>query len=371
MSTQPEDTMMEEPRATILVVDDEESIRDILSRRLQEEGYTCETAASGKEALWKSFMQDFDLVLTDIKMPGMSGMEVLSQVISDHPDTSVVMLTAVAETHTAVEAMKIGAYDYVTKPFNLEDLVMRVQRSLERRRLVLENREYQLHLQQKVERQVGQMQQYYQEAIEALSREESILEELNALRASDRKEGDADKTSAMDTNMASNLVRSFAKRLTSLVNLEELGPSDAQEESLWVPEAEPRSEQEPGSGGETKYRGTTDDQSRVLYRGIIELAILPPVDLHKMVDLYEQLNNTRGINVSNIGGSAKRGITIRLLLEQPTALMQVLREQPEVQRAADEDPEHRETVPSRKGEHPPIRRIMLEISTAPTSRHSS
>jgi hypothetical protein len=171
--------------------------------------------------------------------------------------------------------------------------------------------------------------------------------------------------------MASNLVRSFAKKLTSLVNLEELGPSDAQEESPQAPEAEPKSEQGSEAGGETRHLGITDDQSRVLYRGIIELAILPPVDLHKMVDLYEQLNNTRGINVSNIGGSAKRGITIRLFLEQPIALMQVLREQPEVQRVGDEDPEHREAVPSRKGEHPPIRRIVLEISKASTSRRVS
>lgn len=136
-------------------------------------------AADGKEALKKAFMQDFALVLLDIKMPGMSGMEVLSRMATDYPDTSVVMITAVGDSQTAVESMKLGAYDYVTKPFDMDSLVMSVERALERRNLVLENREYQLRLEQKVEQQTGQVRQYCREAIEALAREEMALRKLS------------------------------------------------------------------------------------------------------------------------------------------------------------------------------------------------
>jgi len=178
---------MDKVKGMILIVDDEEPIRNAVSRKLQAEGYSCVTAADGEDALWKAFMQDFALVLLDIKMPGMSGMEVLSRVIIDHPDTGVVMITAVGDSQTAVEAMKLGAYDYVTKPFNLDDLVMRVERALERRGLVLENREYQLRLEQKLEQQTGQVQQYYHEAIKALAHEEMALKKLSGAPGTEKK----------------------------------------------------------------------------------------------------------------------------------------------------------------------------------------
>jgi response regulator RpfG family c-di-GMP phosphodiesterase len=170
---------MDETKLAILVVDDEESIRGLLRRKLGADGYECDMAADGKEALWKAFMKDFDLVLMDIKMPGLSGMEALPQMVTDHPDTSVVMLTAVADAKTAVEAMKLGAYDYVTKPFDLDDLSMRVRRALERRRLVLENREYQRRLEERVQQQEGRIQQYSQDAVETLSREQAVRNRLN------------------------------------------------------------------------------------------------------------------------------------------------------------------------------------------------
>ncbi len=175
---------MEEARGMILIVDDEGSIRDILCRKLESEGYNCVVAVNGREALWKAFMQDFDLVLMDIKMPGLSGMEALPKMVTDHPDTCVVMLTAVADLETAVEAMKVGAYDYLPKPFNMDDLIMKVERALERRRLVLENREYQLRLERRIEQQAGQIRQYHSEATEALVREQEALTELEAKRRS-------------------------------------------------------------------------------------------------------------------------------------------------------------------------------------------
>jgi putative two-component system response regulator len=174
---------MEEAEVTILIVDDEDAIRSMLTRKLELEGYNCEVAVDGKEALWKAFMKDFDLVLMDIKMPGMSGMEALPQMVTDHPDTCVIMITAVADAKTAVEAMKLGAYDYVTKPFDLDDLSMSVRRALERRRLVLENREYQRHLEQKVKQQVEQ--EYYNQAIQAVSHEQIVLDKLSGVSQGD------------------------------------------------------------------------------------------------------------------------------------------------------------------------------------------
>jgi len=207
---------MEEHKATILTVDDEESIRDILCRKLEALGYHCEVASDGNEALWKAFMQDFDLVLMDIKMPGMSGMEVLPKLTTDHPDTCVIMLTAVSDIQTAVEAMKLGAYDYLTKPFNLDDLVIRVERALERRRLVLENREYQRRLEQRIEEQAGKIRQYHSQAAEALNREQAALAELEAARQSLQEEPPA-LSKDKDEEPSFKPPQGLARRLTSLL----------------------------------------------------------------------------------------------------------------------------------------------------------
>jgi putative two-component system response regulator len=120
---------MGEPRGTILIADDEESIRNVVAFKLEADGYNCEVAVDGKEALRKAFVKDFDLVLMDVKMSGMSGMQALPKLLNDHLDTSVVMMTGVVDTATAVECMKLGAYDYVTKLFDLDDLTMRIERA--------------------------------------------------------------------------------------------------------------------------------------------------------------------------------------------------------------------------------------------------
>jgi CheY-like chemotaxis protein len=128
---------MTETGATILVVDDEEPIRNVIARKLELVGHNCTVAADAREAIEKTFMQEFDLMLVDVKMPGMSGMEVLSHAAANHPDTGVIMITAVGDNRIAVEAKKKGAYDYVTKPFDLDDLELRVSRALERRGLAI------------------------------------------------------------------------------------------------------------------------------------------------------------------------------------------------------------------------------------------
>jgi len=170
---------LEEARITILIVDDEELLRRGVSRKMQSEGYDCVEAADGKQALEAALKHDIALALMDINMPGMSGLEVLAQMTEKHSDTVVVMLTAAVDTETAVEAVKRGACDYMTKPFDLNALSVRVKKALERRRLLLENREYGLRLEKMVEEQVGQIQQYYNEAMQALAREGMTLQNLS------------------------------------------------------------------------------------------------------------------------------------------------------------------------------------------------
>jgi len=182
----PEGVDMEQPRGTILIVDDEEPSRATLSRKLQADGYTCAVANDGDGALWRSSEQEFDLVLLDLDMPGLSGTEILPRLVAAHPDTCVLMMTNIDNMPSAVEAMKLGAYDYVFKPLNMDDLGMRIERALEKRKLALENREYQLHLEQKVELQVSQVRKYLYEAVEALGLEQMSLDTSDAVRQAQR-----------------------------------------------------------------------------------------------------------------------------------------------------------------------------------------
>jgi len=123
----------------ILVVDDEEHIRKIMSIMLGKHGYHCRTASSGEEALALIGRESFDAVFTDMKMPGMDGLELLAHLKADHPELVVVMVTAFASVDTAISAMKAGAYDYVAKPFKEDELILILEKALERGRLLDEN----------------------------------------------------------------------------------------------------------------------------------------------------------------------------------------------------------------------------------------
>lgn len=118
---------MSSEQATILVVDDEWSVTDLLCEDLAEEGYNCVVAPTGEEALKKLPTDNFDAMLLDLKLPGISGMDVLKEAKSTCPETAVIVVTAAGDAQTAVESMKIGAIDYITKPFELE----RVNSSIE------------------------------------------------------------------------------------------------------------------------------------------------------------------------------------------------------------------------------------------------
>jgi DNA-binding NtrC family response regulator len=112
----------------ILVVDDEESLRTVLSTELLSEGYEVGTAADGDEAVTEMGKTAFDLILLDIKMPRMNGFEVLKHVKDKHPRTKVIMLTGFADLKNAIESKKLGAEDFVSKPYDLVDLLTTIER---------------------------------------------------------------------------------------------------------------------------------------------------------------------------------------------------------------------------------------------------
>ncbi|MBK6314561.1 MAG: response regulator [Blastocatellia bacterium] len=140
----------EPSNARLLIVDDEESVRSLLHDLLRDV-YQCDVAACGEEALALVDRTNYNVVLSDIMMPGMSGIELLERIKAERPDTSVIMVSANHDTRRAVGALRQGAYDYIVKPFELEEVELSVQRALEHQRLVTENRVYQTQLEQLVE----------------------------------------------------------------------------------------------------------------------------------------------------------------------------------------------------------------------------
>src|SRR5438067_1672571 len=127
-------------RRRVLVVDDDESLRRVTQVQLEQAGCETMVAAYGAEALALLQTSAQDLVITDLKMPGMSGLDLLRRIRSEYPDTVVVMITAFGAVDTAVEAMKAGAYDYITKPVHADELELVVRRALEHLDLLEENR---------------------------------------------------------------------------------------------------------------------------------------------------------------------------------------------------------------------------------------
>jgi len=128
-------------KGRILIVDDELSMREFLSILLSREGYGVATAATGEEALTLLASGGVDLILSDLAMPGLSGIDLLSRTREMDPPPELILITAHATAETAVEAMKRGAYDYIPKPFRVDELLLTISRALERRSLVAENRE--------------------------------------------------------------------------------------------------------------------------------------------------------------------------------------------------------------------------------------
>ena len=163
------------PAEHILIVDDEEAIREVVSTLLESQGYNCALAANGRIATEHLKNHSPDLVLSDMVMPEMDGLKLLDWIRNRDKDIPVIMVTAMHDLSIALDAIRCGAYDYILKPFEKDQLYMSVRRALEHRRLLLENRNYQRNLEKLVAEQTAQirgalqqLESSYDDTLEAL-----------------------------------------------------------------------------------------------------------------------------------------------------------------------------------------------------------
>jgi putative two-component system response regulator len=196
----------------ILIADDEDMIRELINITLSKEGFTCYQAASAEEGLEIINSHQLDLALLDIMMPGRSGIELLKDIKQMTPDTIVLMITAMNDMDTALSCIHFGADDYITKPFNLDRVLLTVKNTLDKRRLILENRAYQANLEQKVREQtevirtvMGEINLAYEHTLAAL------------IRALDARE--------KEVGSHSERVMAYASLLAEASGIDELGRS--------------------------------------------------------------------------------------------------------------------------------------------------
>jgi response regulator RpfG family c-di-GMP phosphodiesterase len=188
---------MSESPITCLVVDDEAPLREAIGRVLLANGYECITAASGAEALDIMEKVEVPVVLSDIKMPVMDGVTLLGKIRDRWPDTAVLVVTAVAEVEVAVACLQMGALDYLTKPFQLNEVKARIEQAIEKRRLLLDNRMYQEHLSELVAVQARRIEELFLEGVQVL------VEALEAKDAYTR--GHSTRVSAYSGRIANEL----------------------------------------------------------------------------------------------------------------------------------------------------------------------
>jgi len=150
-------------RERILVVDDEPQVSDIIAQCLAMEGFCCDTADCAENALALCARNGYALVISDIMMPGKSGIELLGLIRQLYPDVAIIMVTAVDDRATAVNALHLGAYGYVIKPFDLNEIVIGVINALERRRLSMQSREYEKRLENDVRQRTADIRRREEE----------------------------------------------------------------------------------------------------------------------------------------------------------------------------------------------------------------
>jgi len=161
--------MTERNGLACLVVDDEPRLRRVLVQLLESDGFRCREAGNGVEALRVMETDPVPLMISDLRMPEMDGVNLLRHVVQRWPLTAVVMVSAVADVDTAVKCLHSGALDYVSKPFNLEEVRARVDQALQRRQLKLELKSYQEQLEARVRAQAGRIEELFLGGVQALA----------------------------------------------------------------------------------------------------------------------------------------------------------------------------------------------------------
>ncbi len=162
-------------KKTILIADDEPAIRRGLERLFDADGYTTTLVANGQEALDAASAQAFEIALLDIGMPGLSGMDVLREMSTLYPDTAVIMVTAVDDVKIGVEAMNMGASDYIVKPVDVDDLLVRVEKALDKRELELLKQRHEQILRERLREQQTRLESQFAQLINSIAREHSLI----------------------------------------------------------------------------------------------------------------------------------------------------------------------------------------------------
>jgi putative nucleotidyltransferase with HDIG domain len=222
----------------ILIVDDEEMICSVMSRRLTREGYLCVTALNGKEALRHFYKDTFSLIISDIKMPEMNGIELLKKVKAVDPNAMVIMITAYPDIDLAVEAMRLGAYDFIIKPADLELVILSVKRAFEKKKLEEEVEIYHKNLEGLVEERTVKLQQAYRTLKKAYLDSVKVLAE--AIDAKDPyTRGHSDRVRRMSLQIANSL--GFTEERVEILEygalLHDIGKIGIKDEILRKPEA--------------------------------------------------------------------------------------------------------------------------------------
>lgn len=156
-------------KAKVLIVDDEPLVCESISRKLQENGLATVSVTDGNQAIEELKKECFDLALLDIRMPQKSGLEILAEIKTQYPDIAVIIVTILADIDIAIGCMKKGAYDFIIKPIDFDILLLSIERALEKRRLTLENKRYQLYLEQKVKEQTERIRELFLNSIRSLA----------------------------------------------------------------------------------------------------------------------------------------------------------------------------------------------------------
>src|SRR5208283_831631 len=157
--------MIEEQTANILIVDDEPDIGRIISSWLRTAGYGCVTATTGEQALELLQSQSFQLVVSDIMMPGMSGIDLLTFIKDLFPEVAVILVTAVDDRKTAIMTLELGAYGYVIKPFDKNEILINVANALERRDISRLSHEYEENLTEHVRKRITEVRKQEEEFV--------------------------------------------------------------------------------------------------------------------------------------------------------------------------------------------------------------
>jgi putative two-component system response regulator len=277
-------------KENILIVDDEKTVRRSLNRCLTLRGFSCAEAGNAAEAMELMKNQPADLVILDIMMPGTSGKELLPHLKKSFPDTAVMMATAVIEPDTIVECMKNGAYDYITKPFDVDQLVADINTVLEKRKLELNLREKRQVLEGKVEEQARELQRLFIDAVESL---------VGALEAKDKyTAGHSRRVTkiAMDTAVALGLADDELDNLRWAALLHDIGKIGI----------DPTIQNKPGEL-------TPQEYDYVLTHCVIGPGIVQPLVNEKIIEVIKHHHDSydgNGLNQKVIGETIPLGARI-------------------------------------------------------------